>query len=88
MKKIEFLVCHTYTEMNGEVAETFTKQTCICTEEELSTNIEIVKKIAYNGKYTIEEDGQPEPTAEPTQLDQIEAQVTYTAMMTDTLLEV
>lgn len=28
----------------------------------------------------------PEP--EPTQLDQIEAQVTYTAMMTDTLLEV
>ena len=27
-------------------------------------------------------------TAEPTQLDIIEAQVTYTAMMTDTLLEV
>jgi hypothetical protein len=26
--------------------------------------------------------------AEPTQLDKIEAQVTYTAMMTDTLLEV
>ena len=31
----------------------------------------------------------PEPVEEkPTQLDQIEAQVTYTAMMTDTLLEV
>lgn len=31
----------------------------------------------------------PEPTEpEPTQLDIIEAQVTYTAMMTDTLLEV
>lgn len=29
-----------------------------------------------------------EPEAEPTQLDIIEAQVTYTAMMTDTLLEV
>ena len=30
-----------------------------------------------------------EPTvAEPTQIDRIEAQVTYTAMMTDTLLEV
>ncbi len=27
-------------------------------------------------------------TTEPTQLDLIEAQVTYTAMMTDTLLEV
>ena len=27
-------------------------------------------------------------SAEPTQLDRVEAQVTYTAMMTDTLLEV
>lgn len=31
---------------------------------------------------------EPVPEAEPTQLDIIEAQVTYTAMMTDTLLEV
>ena len=32
---------------------------------------------------------EPEPvTEEPTQLDRVEAQVTYTAMMTDTLLEV
>lgn len=30
----------------------------------------------------------PEPVPNPTQLDRIEAQVTYTAMMTDTLLEV
>ena len=30
----------------------------------------------------------PEPTQPPSQLDIIEAQVTYTAMMTDTLLEV
>lgn len=29
-----------------------------------------------------------EPDEQPTQLDRIEAQVTYTAMMTDTLLEV
>lgn len=29
-----------------------------------------------------------EESPEPTQLDRIEAQVTYTAMMTDTLLEV
>lgn len=33
-------------------------------------------------------DPEPAPEAEPTQLDIIEAQVTYTAMMTDTLLEV
>lgn len=31
---------------------------------------------------------EPESELEPTQLDRVEAQVTYTAMMTDTLLEV
>lgn len=31
---------------------------------------------------------EPEPDPEPTQLDRIEAQVAYTALMTDTLLEV
>lgn len=30
---------------------------------------------------------EPEPEQEPTQLDRVEAQATYTAMMTDTLLE-
>lgn len=48
-------------------------------------NEEIAKREAYNGEYTIEDDGKPEPA--PTQLDRIEAQTTYTAMMTDTLLE-
>ena len=37
--------------------------------------------------YTVEEMPEPEPVEpEPTQLDIIEAQVAYTAMMTDTLL--
>ena len=49
-------------------------------------NLEIAVKEAYNGEYTIEDDG-IEEVIEPTQLDIIEAQVTYTAMMTDTLLE-
>lgn len=48
-------------------------------------NEEIAKAEAYNGEYTIEDDGKPDPA--PTQLDRIEAQTTYTAMMTDTLLE-
>lgn len=30
---------------------------------------------------------EPQPDPEPTQLDRVEAQATYTAMMTDTLLE-
>lgn len=50
-------------------------------------NEEIAKREAYNGEYTIEDDG-VEEVNEPTQLDRVEAQVTYTAMMTDTLLEV
>ena len=51
-------------------------------------NEEIAKKEAHNGEYTIEDDGQPDEVNVPSQLDVIEAQVTYTAMMTDTLLEV
>lgn len=47
-----------------------------------------IKGIAHNGEYTIEDDGQPEPVNAPSQLDVIEAQVAYTAMMTGTLLEV
>jgi hypothetical protein len=49
-------------------------------------NEEIAKKEAYNGEYTVEDDGIPEIEETPTQLDIIEAQVAYTAMMTDTLL--
>jgi hypothetical protein len=49
-------------------------------------NEEIAKREAYKGEYTIEDDGQPVPAETPTQLDRIEAQVTYTAMITDTLL--
>ena len=49
-------------------------------------NLEIAVKEACNGEYTVEDDG-VEEVAEPTQFDRVEAQVTYTAMMTDTLLE-
>lgn len=51
-------------------------------------NEEIAKRESYNGEYAIEDDGRPDPEVAPTQLDVIEAQVAYTAMMTDTLLEV
>jgi hypothetical protein len=59
-----------------------------CSADKLGANEEIAKREAYNGEYTVEDDGQPDPTATPSQLDVIEAQVAYTAMMTDTLLEV
>lgn len=51
-------------------------------------NEEIAKREAHNGEYTIEDDGHPDLADVPSQLDAIEAQVTYTAIMTDTLLEV
>ena len=61
-----------------------TEQVLPCTED----MIQWAKENAVNGEYTIEDDGQPTPAEKPSQLDIIEAQVTYTAMMTDTLLEV
>lgn len=51
-------------------------------------NEEIAKKEAYNGEYTIEDDGQLDPSEIPTKLDILEAQVAYLAMMTDISLEV
>lgn len=47
---------------------------------------ELAKQQAHNGEYTVEDISAG--SDEPTQLDRVEAQVFYTAMMTDTLLEV
>lgn len=51
-------------------------------------NEERAKTEAYKGEYAIEDNGLPEPEETPTLLDRVEAQLAYTAMMTDTLLEV
>ena len=48
---------------------------------------ETAKREAYKGEYEIFDNGIPDPEEIPSQLDLIEAQITYTAMMTDTLLE-
>lgn len=48
-------------------------------------NEAIAKAEAKNGKYTVTDDGTPAPA--PDRLDQIDAQVTYTAMMTGTLMD-
>ena len=84
--KYKFLSCEINhgTEENPDIEQIFLDVTIGWSE----ANEEIAKKEAYNGEYTIDDDGQPEPEATPSQLDVIEAQVTYTAMMTDTLLEV
>lgn len=69
------------TEAEPKIEQVFSAVTLGWSE----TNEKIAKAEAYNGEYTIEDDGKPEPA--PSQLDRIEAQAAYTAMMTDTLLE-
>ena len=84
MKVIKYQLC---TEINHgtkeqpKIEQVFSAVTLGWSE----ANEKIAKAEAYNGEYTIEDDGKTEPA--PTQLDRIEAQTTYTAMMTDTLLE-
>jgi len=73
------------TEKQPGVRQTFNDVVIECSEDTFDSNLAIAKAEAYNGEITVEE--VEDPIVEPTQLDQIEAQVTYTAMMTDTLLE-
>lgn len=84
MKIIKYQLCtevNRGTEQEPEIEQIFTAVSLGWSE----ANEAIAAAEAYNGKYTIEDDGKPEPA--PTQLDRIEAQTAYTAMMTDTLLE-
>ena len=49
-------------------------------------NIEVDGQTVTSMTAGVVPEPEPEPTPEPTQLDRVEAQATYTAMMTDTLL--
>lgn len=54
----------------------------------IEANFLFVSAYCQSTGYTFEEAPLPEPVKpEPTQLDRVEAQATYTAMMTDTLME-
>lgn len=47
-----------------------------------TTDEEIAKREAYTGLYKIIDDGKPDPTETPTQLDILEAKLTYLEIMT------
>ena len=84
MKVIKYKLCTEVnhgTEDKPDIQQVFSAVTL----EWNKGNEKIAKAEAYNGEYTIEDDGEPDPP--PTQIDRLEAQTTYTAMMTDTLLE-
>lgn len=75
------------TEAEPDIVQTFYPCKIRCCDSDLEANLTLAKAEAY-GEVTVDDDGQSDPAEVPTQLDRIEAQVTYTAMMTDTLLEV
>lgn len=76
------------TEDEPNIEQIILGKKIICpTQAIYDANYPIVEKEAVPG--TIEVSGEfDEEDTTPTQLDRVEAQVTYTAMMTDTLLEV
>lgn len=83
MKIIKYQLCTEInhgTEDTPDVEQVLADVTLGWTE----SNEQLARREAYNGEYTIEDDGEPEPS--PSQIDRIEAQCTYTAMMTDTLM--
>lgn len=84
MKVIKYQLCTEVnhgTEEQPNIEQVFSAVTLGWSE----ANEKIAKAEAYNGEYTVEDNGEPEPA--PTQIDRIEAQVAYTALMTETLLE-
>lgn len=72
------------TEETPDIRQILSSKELLCSEENFEANYVVAQREAY-GAITVEDTA--DPVAEPTQLDQIEAQVTYTALMTDTLLE-
>lgn len=71
-KIIKYLVCKEVnygTEESPKIEQIFTKIERSWTE----ANEEVAKANAYNGEYTIEDDGQPEPEAQPTTDDVLNA---------------
>ena len=88
--KYKFLSCEVNigTEENPNVEQVFLEKTMFCkTQAEFDENYPAAVSEAA-GEITVEGEFDPVPVDEPTQLDRSEAQVTYTAMVTDTLLEV
>ena len=63
------------TEEQPDIQQIFSEVTMGWSE----SNEEIAKREAYNGEYTIEDDGEPEP--EPTEQEQLRADVDFLLAM-------
>ena len=83
MKKLNYQVEH----IIGKESEfrTITEHRSVVPDDLFESELANIKSYCYNGEVTVEDI--PDEPAEPTQLDRIEAQTMFTALMTDTLLE-
>lgn len=70
------------TEENPNIERIFLNKTISYSE----ANEEIAKKEAHNGKYTIEDDG-IESLEAPSELDKLDARLTYLEIMTGGIIE-
>ena len=80
---------HQYNPQTEEVEQVESLYTMVVecpTQTILEEKEEIAKREAYNGEYAIEDDG-AEGNLEPTELDKLDARLTYVEMMSG-LLEV
>ena len=78
MKVLKYRLCteiNSGTEEQPDIRQVFSEVTMGWNE----ANEEIAKREAYNGEYTIEDDGQPEP--EPTEQEQLRADVDFLLAM-------
>ena len=67
------------TEENPDIVQTFFPCAIKCSDDVFEVNLAIAQADAYNGEYTIEDDGQPEP--EPTEQEQLRADVDFLLAM-------
>ena len=78
MKVLKYRLCTEVnygTEEQPDIQQIFSEVTMGWSE----VNEQIAKSEAYNGEYTIEDDGQPEP--EPTEQEQLRADVDFLLAM-------
>ena len=88
-----------YRDLPEDFPATVSGEVVLCDDDGFVMRVDkaedYLRQTFVNGVLTLTNTPEPKPVdpedipdPEPTQLDLIEAQVTYTAMMTDTLLEV
>ena len=85
MKKLKYQVRAYRSEWDAETETDVTVEDAVGIEVDYSdAALAHALEVAIDGQYEIIDDGEPE--AEPSQLDRIEAQAAYTALMTDTMI--